>query len=44
MKYAKEVARDLVSQAWKEVDPLLPDSDAKNKLKAFADFLIERDI
>ncbi len=42
--YAKKIARELVSDAWKEIDPLLPDSDAKRKLKSFADFLIERDI
>jgi len=44
ISYAKSVARDIVSQAWKEADSLLPESDAKKKLKAFADFLIERDI
>lgn len=42
--YAKKIARELVSDAWKEIDPLLPESDAKRKLKSFADFLIERDI
>jgi geranylgeranyl diphosphate synthase type I len=44
ISYAKSVARDIVDRAWKETDPLLKQSDAKNKLKAFADFLIERDI
>ena len=44
IEYAKGVAKDLVSRAWKEVDPMLPESDAKEKLKAFADFLVERDI
>jgi geranylgeranyl diphosphate synthase type I len=42
--YAKKIARELVSDAWKEIDPLLPESDAKRKLKSFAAFLIERDI
>ncbi|UCD07325.1 MAG: polyprenyl synthetase family protein [Candidatus Aenigmatarchaeota archaeon] len=42
--YASGVARDIVSDAWKDIDPILPESDAKKKLKTFADFLIERDI
>lgn len=42
--YAKGVAKDLVSGAWKEIDPILPESGEKKKLKAFADFLINRDI
>jgi geranylgeranyl pyrophosphate synthase len=44
IEYAKGVARDLVSEAWKDVDRVLKDSPAKKQLKAFADFLIERDI
>lgn len=44
VEYAKKVARSLVSDAWKEVDTILKESDAKKKLKDFADFLIERDI
>jgi geranylgeranyl pyrophosphate synthase len=42
--YAKNVAKSLVSSAWKEIDPILPESYEKIKLKAFADFLINRDI
>ncbi len=41
--YAKEKARKLIAQAWRDVDTLLPSSKAKQKLKAFADFAIERD-
>lgn len=44
IEYAKEYAKKLVREAWEEVDKLFPESDAKNKLKAFADFLIERNI
>ena len=44
ISYAKGVARNLVSEAWKEIDPILEESEAKKKLKAFADFLIERNI
>jgi geranylgeranyl diphosphate synthase type I len=42
--YAKERARELVTQAWEAAAPLLPESPAKEKLKAFATFLIERNI
>lgn len=42
--YARKVAREMVSDAWKDIDPIIPESGAKKKLKAFADFLIERDI
>jgi len=40
--YAKQRARNIVAESWKEVDRLLSPSDAKDKLKAFADYLIER--
>ncbi len=42
--YAKQFARNLVQQSWKEVDRLLPPSDAKEKLRAFAEYLVERKI
>jgi geranylgeranyl diphosphate synthase type I len=41
--YAKQKAKELVLDAWKQVDPLLKDSKAKKRLKDFAYFLIERD-
>jgi geranylgeranyl pyrophosphate synthase len=44
IRYAKEFARNLVADSWKEIDDLLPPSDAKEKLRAFADYLIERKI
>ena len=44
IEYSKEFARNLVKDSWGEVDALLEESDAKQKLKAFADFLIERDV
>jgi len=40
--YAKQFARNLVKQSWKEIDKLLQPSDAKEKLRAFAEYLIER--
>jgi geranylgeranyl pyrophosphate synthase len=44
IQYAKEKARELVKGAWKEIDPILPKSQAKEKLRLFAYFLIERKI
>lgn len=43
IEYAKKKAKDIVLNAWREVEPLLKDSKAKKKLKGFAYFLIERD-
>lgn len=40
--YAKQFARNLLQQSWKEIDKLLPPSDAKEKLRAFARYLVER--
>ena len=31
-------------QAWKDVEPMLPDNEHKEKIKAFADFAVEREI
>ena len=42
--FARGKAREIVSAAWLEVEPALPESDSKKKLNAFADYLIERDI
>lgn len=44
VEYAKEKARKMVEDIWKEADKLLKPSDAKEKLKAFAYYLIERKI
>jgi geranylgeranyl pyrophosphate synthase len=44
LEYSKGFARKLVKEAWGDVDKLLPESEAKKKLEAFANFLIERDI
>ncbi len=44
IEYAKSVARKLVEESWREIDALLSESEAKNKLRAFARFLIERDV
>jgi len=40
--YVKRFARKIVQESWREAEKLLPQSDAKKKLNAFAQFLIER--
>ncbi|MEW5955909.1 MAG: polyprenyl synthetase family protein, partial [Candidatus Micrarchaeota archaeon] len=42
LDYAKAFSKTLVKEAWDGVDSLLPASDAKEKLRAFADYLVER--
>jgi geranylgeranyl diphosphate synthase type I len=44
IEYTKQFARKLVKESWSEVDKLLPASVAKEKLNAFATYLIERKI
>lgn len=43
IEYAKNYARKIVENSWSKVDKILPDSDAKRKLRMFADFLVERE-
>ena len=42
--YAKEFARNIVTCSWKEIERLLQQSEAKEKLRAFATYLVERKI
>jgi geranylgeranyl diphosphate synthase type I len=42
--YAREFAREITKEAWSEVDKVLPESKAKEQLKAFAEYLITRKI
>jgi len=44
IEYAKEFARNMMKESWNELDQLLPPSKAKEKLRAFADYLVERKI
>jgi geranylgeranyl diphosphate synthase type I len=44
VEYSKEKAKKMVQDAWNGIDKILPESDAKDKLKAFAYYLIEREI
>ena len=42
--YVTNYARKIVKDSWKEAETLIPASEAKEKLNAFAKFLIERKI
>ena len=42
IEYVKRTAARLVEESWSDVDKLLPTPEAKEKLKAFAEFLIKR--
>lgn len=44
IEYAKKRARDLLTEAWKELEPLVKPSPAKGALQALADYLIQREI
>ncbi|MEM3672797.1 MAG: polyprenyl synthetase family protein [Candidatus Bathyarchaeia archaeon] len=44
IEYAKHFATKIVEESWREVEKILPASEAKEKLKAFAEFLIKRKI
>jgi geranylgeranyl pyrophosphate synthase len=44
IEYTKRFARRIVKTSWNDADMLLPASEGKEKLKAFAEFLIERKI
>mgnify|MGYP001772628375 CR=1 FL=1 len=42
IEYAKEVARSIVIESWRDAEPLLPDNIYKEKIRELATFLIER--
>ena len=44
VNYAREFARKLAENAWKQAEPLLKESEAKKKIKELFDFAIERKI
>jgi len=44
IEYVKRFARRIVEESWMEVERLLPASEAKERLNAFAKYLIERKI
>lgn len=44
LEYATQVARDIVTKAWAELESSLPtENQAKSRLRAFANYLIQRD-
>jgi len=43
IKYAVDFEKKMIKDVWGEVDMLLKPSEAKEKLRAFAQFLVERD-
>jgi geranylgeranyl pyrophosphate synthase len=42
--YARNKAKQIVTESWNKLDPLIENSESKNKLRLFADFLINREI
>jgi geranylgeranyl diphosphate synthase type I len=42
IEHVKQTADRIVQESWNDAEKLLPESDAKEKLKAFAEFLIKR--
>ncbi len=44
IEYARQKAKQLMQESWKEIDGILPPSEAKEKLRSFAKYLIERDV
>jgi geranylgeranyl pyrophosphate synthase len=42
MEHVKQTAEKMVIESWSEAEKLLPTPEAKEKLKAFAEFLIKR--
>jgi len=44
LDYAKKKAKKLVEHAWKDLHPCIQNSESKQKLKMFSDFLINRQI
>ena len=41
--YAKRVAKNIIKNAWQDADKFLKESEAKQRLKSFIDYLIERE-
>lgn len=43
VQYAVDFEKKMIRDVWEEVDKILKPGEAKEKLRAFADFLVERD-
>ncbi len=44
IEHVKVLAAQIVEESWMDVEKLLPESEAKEKLRAFAKFLIKRNV
>jgi len=44
IEYAKNVATQIVTKSWNDIEGIIPQSEAKDMLKAFVTFLVERAI
>jgi len=44
LNFAQKMASKIISDAWGAIEKLLPQNDTKEKLKVFANYLINRKI
>jgi geranylgeranyl pyrophosphate synthase len=44
VEYVRRLAKKIVEDSWRQVEKLLPQSESREKLKSFTEFLIERNI
>lgn len=44
IEFSKSTARKIIKDAWSDVEPFLKESDSKNMLAKFANYLIERNL
>lgn len=44
IEYSREKAKNIVENAWKNIDKYIPDCDSKIKLKMFSEFVINRKV
>ena len=44
IEYAEKIAAKIIGDSWREVDKILPPSDAKERLESLVKYLIERKI
>jgi geranylgeranyl pyrophosphate synthase len=42
IEHVKQISARIVQESWSDAEKLLPASEAKEKLKAFSEFLIKR--
>ena len=42
--FCRNTAKQTMNKAWKQIDPILPDSDAKDDLHKLTKFLINRSL